>query len=203
MRTTSALGILLLCTVAAAGPASAQAAAKPTAEQQRARYEAHKGDFDYLLGDWEFSATQHPPGGVQSFGGRWSAVRLGEGAEVLDEFRVLGDSGQTWHLSHTLRSYNSRLDRWELITTDEGQGLQNFGTAHKVGAEMHIEQTFQAMSDRPALWRIRYYAIAPDHFSWTADRSLDKGKTWTSPFMTIDARRIGPSHDMSSLTPAP
>lgn len=202
MRTGIVTGLLLLCAPAGGGLASAQAA-PPTAEQQRARYEAHKGDFDYLLGDWEFTATRHPPTGVETFGGRWSAVRLAEGAEIFDEFRVLGDSGQTWHLSHTLRSYNARLDRWELIGTDEGQGLQNFGTAQKVGAEMHIEQTFAAMSDRPARWRIRYYAIAPDHFSWTADRSLDKGRTWTSPYMTIEARRIGPARDLSSLTPAP
>ncbi len=47
-----------------------------TNEQQNASYEAHKGDFDYLLGDWEFSAKSHEHG---TYHGLWSAVRLAEG----------------------------------------------------------------------------------------------------------------------------
>lgn len=38
-------------------PLRAQTAPR-TPEQLRADYEAHKGDFDYLLGDWEFTARR-------------------------------------------------------------------------------------------------------------------------------------------------
>ena len=34
----------------------------------------------------------------------------------------------------------------------------------------------------PSTWRIRYYNIAPDTFSWAADRSTDGGKTWRPVF---------------------
>lgn len=37
-----------------AASTSAQTPGKRTAQQMQASYEAHKGDFDYLLGDWEF-----------------------------------------------------------------------------------------------------------------------------------------------------
>ena len=30
------------------------------------------------------------------------------------------------------------LDQWELVSTEGGTGLQNIGTGHRIGAEMHI-----------------------------------------------------------------
>ena len=56
-----------------ATPLSAQADSKRSVEQTKASYAAHKSDFDYLLGDWEFTAESRDYG---KFGGRWSAVRL-------------------------------------------------------------------------------------------------------------------------------
>jgi len=79
--------------------------------------------------------------------------------------------------------------------------LQNVGTARKVGAEMHIEQKFGVMSQTPSSWRIRYYDIRPDRFSWAADRSTDGGKTWDKNHLTIEARRIGPARSLGALAP--
>src|SRR5687767_816810 len=92
------------------GEILAQEAGPRTAEQRKALFEAHKGDFDYLLGDWEFTATSREYG---QFRGHWSAVRLDEG-QVLDEYRVTGDAGETYYVTTTVRNYNSALDRWEL-----------------------------------------------------------------------------------------
>ena len=176
----------------------AQEAGGRTAEQRKALFDAHKGDFDYLLGDWEFTATSQQYG---QFGGRWSAVRLEEG-QILDEYRVTGDAGETYYVTTTLRNYNSALDRWELIGADAGSGLQDFGTGRRVGGEVHIEQRFGVAAGTPSLWRIRYYDIRPDGFSWAADRSSDDGKTWTKGFQKIQARRIGPARSMGPLAPA-
>ena len=188
----------LIWMVAIVPPASAQSGAKRTPEQIKASYEAHKGDFDYLLGDWDFTAASQEFG---KFRGRWSAVRLDEG-QILDEYRVIGDAGETYYVTTTLRNYNSVLDRWELVGADAGTGLQNMGTGHKVGAEMHIEQKFGVTSDKPSIWKIRYYNIRPDSFSWSADRSMDGGKTWVKNFQTIEARRTGPSRSLGALAPA-
>lgn len=177
---------------------SAQTPVKRTPQQMQASYDAHKGDFDYLLGDWEFSAESREFG---KFRGYWSAVRL-DGGEILDEYRVVGDKGETFFVTSTLRSYNKVLDRWELVGMAAGNGLQDVGTARRVGAEMHIEQRFGVMSDQPSTWKIRYYNIQPDRFSWIADRSTDDGKTWQAKHQTIDARRIGPPRSLSPLAPA-
>jgi hypothetical protein len=190
----------MLVAMAALAPAlSAQAAGQRTQEQIRASYDAHQGDFDYLLGDWEFTSVNRQFGKGRGY---WSAVRLAEGAQILDEYRVVGDSGETYYVTNTLRAYNAVLDQWELVSTEGGTGLQNIGTGHRVGAEMHIEQKFGVMSPTPSLWRIRYYDIRPDRFSWAADRSTDAGKTWVTNFQTIEARRIGPPRTLGPLAPA-
>lgn len=180
-------------------PMRAQTVPQRTPEQLKASYDAHQADFDYLLGDWEFTAVSKEFGSSHGF---WSAARMAEGAQILDEYRIVGDSGETWYVTNTLRAYNAVLDRWELISVESGTGLQNFGTAHKVGSEMHIEQEFGVMSPNPSLWRIRYYDIKADGFSWTADRSTDGGKTWGRNHLQIQARRIGPPRSLPPLAPA-
>lgn len=192
--------VLALCatTLLSAAAASAQTAVKKTPEQINASYEAHKGDFDYLLGDWEFTAENKQYG---KFRGYWSAVRLAEG-QILDEYRVTGDKGEMIYVTTTLRAYNAVLDRWELVGMDEGNGLQDVGTARRVGNEIHLEQRFGVMSAEPSTWKIRYFGIRPDGFSWKADRSTDGGKTWVAGFMQIEARRIGPARSLGPLAPA-
>jgi hypothetical protein len=154
---------------------------------------APENDFDYLLGDWEFTANSKEWG---KFHGLWSAVRLDEG-QILDEYRIVGGDGKTIYVTTTVRNYNKRLNRWELVGIDAGNGLQDIGTGKRAGAEMHIEQKYGT-----SLWRIRYYDIGADRFSWTADRSMNDGKTWTTAYQTIEARRIGAARSLPPLTAA-
>lgn len=181
-----------------ASPLFAQTVPKRTPEQIKSSYEAHQHEFDYLLGDWEFTSVSREHGKGRGY---WSAVRLTEG-QILDEYRVVGDHGETYYMTTTLRAYNALLDRWELVGMDAGNGLNDMGSAHKVGSEIHIEQKFGVMSQTPSIWRIRYYDIRPDRFSWTADRSTDGGKTWVSKELQIEARRIGSPRELGPLAPA-
>jgi hypothetical protein len=194
----SALLLAALITVPVAPLLSAQATGQRTREQIQASLDAHKSDFDYLLGDWQFSSVSREFGPGRGY---WSAVRLAEG-QILDEYRVVGDSGQTYYVTTTLRNYNGAADRWELVGADAGTGLQDVGTGQRVGAEMHIEQTFGVARGNPSRWRIRYYNIQPDRFSWSGDRSTDGGKTWVRDFLTIEARRLGPARSLPALAPA-
>lgn len=156
-----------IAALAIAAQLAAQTVPPRSPERIRADYEAHQGDFDYLLGDWAFTATSLEFGPGRGY---WSA--------------------------------NAVLDQWELVSAEAGTGLHNTGTGHKVGAEMHIEQRFGVMGETPSILRIRYYDIRPDRFSWTADRSLDGGKTWERNHLRIEARRIGPARSLGPLAPA-
>lgn len=189
---------LLALTLIAALPLAAQTdAEKQKQEQQEASFQAHKNDFDYLLGDWEFNADDKQWG---KYIGRWSAIKLEDG-QILDEFRVLGDKGETYHITMTVRNYNKHHGRWELLGIDGGSGLRDIGTAIRKGDEMHIDQTYGASTDKPTQWRIRYYNIKPNTFSWTADITKDGGKTWIEKHLVIEAKRIGPARTMGQLTP--
>ena len=180
-------------------PVLAAQAPRPSDQELEARMALHRGDFDYLLGQWTFTA-QHQHYG--RFRGSWTAVRLEGPATILDEYRATGDTGETYAVSNTLRVYNAVADQWELVSVDGGDGLRNIGTAHMVGDEMRIEQTFGATSPEPSQWRIRYYHIRPDGFSWAADRSTDNGRTWVTNYMQIEATRIGPPPRVAPLAPA-
>jgi hypothetical protein len=190
-----------IAAVTLAIPLAAQTTAAPaqTAEQMRAAAEAHKADFDYLLGDWEFTTESQEFGKAHGF---WSAARLAEGAQILDEYRVVGDTGETWYVTQTLRVYNAVRDEWDLVSLEPGAGLQNVGTGRKVGQEIHIEKRFGVGTPSPRILRIRYYDIQPDRFSWVADRSKDDGRTWAANALRIEARRIGPPRTLESLAPA-
>lgn len=193
----SNLGRLLVMLAIVTATLTARATAQRTADERRASFAAHKGDFDYLLGDWAFTGMNQQYGTLHGY---WSAVRLPEG-QILDEYRVVGDSGQTYYVTTTLRNYNSALDRWELVGTTPGAGLQDIGTGRQVGAEMRIEQTFGVAAGQASLWRIRYYNISPEHFSWAADRSTDGGKTWVTGFQQLEAHRIGAARSLPALAP--
>jgi hypothetical protein len=198
MNRRRAIVILLAALAGTARAASGQSPAPRTAEQIQAAFEAHKGEFDYLLGDWEFTGTSREYGKIRGY---WSAVRLEEG-QILDEYRVVGDQGETYYVTTTLRNYNGALDRWELVGADGGAGLQDVGTGRREGAEIRIEQTFGVAAGRPSLWRIRYHNIRPDGFSWTADRSMDGGKTWVTDHQQLEVRRLGPPRSLGALAPA-
>ena len=175
-----------------------QSSSPKTAEQLAAAFDAHKGDFDYLLGDWQFDAKSQEHG---IYHGLWSAVRLTEG-QILDEFRVVGDNHETIYMTTTIRAYNAAADRWDLVGMDQGNGLQDVGTGRRTGSEVHIEQTFGATGPRPVRRKIRYFNIQADRFSWTSDRSNDGGKTWIKDELQIEARRTGPARTLEPLTRA-
>jgi hypothetical protein len=117
----------------------------------------------------------------------------------MDQFEIDGDKGQVIYATLTLRVYNPNFDRWEVVTLDRRDGLQNFGTARREGSDMVIEQKAQAATPKPILLRVRYYNIGSNSFSWKADRSDDNGKTWQKDFQTLEAKRIGPPRTIQSL----
>jgi hypothetical protein len=188
----------LLLAVGLMSALSGQTSAKKTPEQLQALYEQHKGDFDYLLGDWQFTADNKQYG---KSNGRWSAVRLATG-QILDEYRLVDDKGATFYVTATIRNYDAIHDRWELIGMDDRNGLQDFGTAQRVGGEMRIEQKFGVSGGNPTMMRIRYYNIQANSFSWAGDQSSDNGKTWVKDQLRIEAKRIGPARTLPQLAKA-
>ncbi len=186
-------GALLVALLAAQTPAK-----KKTAKELQASFDAHKGDFDYLLGEWEFTTVSKEHGPAKGF---WTAVRLDTG-QILDEFRIVGDKRETWYVTSTLRSYNARSIAGSSSAWSKAAACRMSAPAQRVGGEVHIEQKFGVANGNTSTLRIRYYNIQPDRFSWTADRSSDGGKTWSKDDQKIEAHRIGPTRSLGALAPA-
>lgn len=157
---------------------------------QDSSYERHLRDFDYLMGDWTFEAVGLEWG---RFNGTWSAFRL-PGGEVLDVYRTVAENGSAGYLTTTVRSFNADTRRWDIVGMETGSGLRNVGMARKIGSELHLEQRLDG-----DIWRIRYYDITADRFSWIADVSADDGRIWLEGFLRIEARRTGPAHEWNML----
>jgi hypothetical protein len=109
MRRFLILAACVLC--ASVAPVNAQAPSGPK--------QGHEHDFDYLLGDWQFVATSKQYGKTE---GRWSAVRLSTG-QILDEYRLVDGKGGTIYVTATIRNYNAKSGKWELIGMDGSNGL--------------------------------------------------------------------------------
>ncbi len=172
-------------------------AGRKTPKEIEAAVEAHQHDSDDQLGDWECTAVNRNGG----FRGLWSAVRLPETGQIMAEFRIVSNTGETLFVLTSLRAYNAISDQWELVSVDDrGTGLQNLGTGHRDGPEFRIEQQFGLGTAISWISRIRYYNIQPNRFSWNSDRSEDGGKTWIKDFQQIEAHRIGPPRAVSPLT---
>ena len=107
---------ILMTVLALASPATPE----KTREQMKASFDAHRGDFDYLIGDWDFTAVSQQYG---KFRGHWSASRLGDGA-VLDEYRVLGDGGETIYATRTVRAFNETVGSYEARVMRRSMGAR-------------------------------------------------------------------------------
>lgn len=196
------LGLSLLVWMLPMKVGLAQTATIPV-NQRLALSQQHQGDFDYLLGDWQFTGVRKRANAAdQKLHGYLSAARLPKGPEILLQDRFLNDDGSIFFESSTLIVYNVGLDQWELASTADdgpGGGLQDRGVAHKEAGEMRIEQRFGSMSPKPTIWRIRHYDIASDHYSLSADRSTDDGRTWEANYERTELRRIGPARSLEPL----
>jgi hypothetical protein len=144
----------------------------------------HRAAFDYLLGDWEFDGERRTQAGWMKFKGYWPATRTPDSHSIVDEYRVVGDDGQTIYVTTTLRAFHPAEHRWSIVSI-ESSGAFAEGKAWKEGSDMQIEQSFGGR-----LLRFRYHDIRPERFSWLG--TAPDGSGGQVEFQRIEARRVGP-----------
>lgn len=202
------MSFLFTSLLTSAFPVWAASPQAPAVDRIKTDYAAHKGEFDFLLGSWKFTAIYKQP--AKTVDGYWDAVRLTDGGYILDEIRAVDAHGVTYFSATTLRSYDAGAGQWQIVTLNEGSGLSNRGTGRFEGGAMQILQNFAVSSPAPFTLRLHYYAIGPNQFSYSADRSTDGGKTWLQDYLQIVAHRVGPArsldivpdHDTAVQSPA-
>jgi len=146
--------------------------------------------FDYLLGDWTFSAVWRTPNGERSGGGTWKAHKAFDGFGIVDEWRVIdSSSGITTYLGATVRIYSPGKRRWEMRYLNAFAGTWHEQYAEWRDAEMHL---WWSGTDQLGEFQMRvvYYDITQDSFRWKADRSYDGGVTWIDNWLTMEVTRV-------------
>ncbi|HEV8118433.1 MAG TPA: hypothetical protein VGQ32_07905 [Thermoanaerobaculia bacterium] len=187
MTRSLAIGLSALAVLVAAWTAG-QTAPAP------AKHPAGPGDFDFLEGKWNIVYNNSQPGIPPNLKGTWTAAKQADGRVLYDEFRILGEKGETVSLGASYRVFDHIRKQWDcryvqlLLPGENGsfQKLANWAafTAWPEGSTLRVDQH----GERNAL-RITYYDIAKDHFRWKADASPDGGKTWRADAIRIEATR--------------
>jgi hypothetical protein len=137
--------------------------------------------FDFLIGNWDVSATRYKEDGslLFQYKASWSAKYLNEGRMILDDFRAYAPTGQEVSSYVTLRTYSEATHRWEMAGLS---ALQPALSAEWYGEFKDGEMLLDASGRDPAgnmvKTKIRFFNIANDSFSWESNVSRDEGKTW-------------------------
>lgn len=137
--------------------------------------------FDFLVGDWDVSATRFKEDGTPllQYKASWSAIRLNGGRMIMDDFKALAPTGQPISSYVTLRTYSEVTHRWEMTGL---HALQPSGSAEWHGVSKNNEVLLNATGKDPAgnvvKNKIRFHDIAKQSFSWESSTSRDDGKTW-------------------------
>lgn len=148
------------------------------------------GDFDFLLGAWEFTFQSRNDDGsfAPPFKGHWVFSKKatgGQGVLIEDHFRPDDPSGVWDAGTWTYRAYNPERKLWEMQGIDTRRGAWQPGLMWSDGETRVLTEWYGDM-----LVRFRYFAIQSDKFLWRADATFDRGKTWVRDFWTMRAERI-------------
>jgi hypothetical protein len=145
-------------------------------------------DYDALIGFWEFRFQNRNPDGSFSpaFPGHWSFDKKPGGLLIEDRWRYDDPSAPMGASTYTYRSYSPARKIWQMLGTTTTGGEFALGLTWSDAANRYAIQRYGT-----AIMRIRYFAIADNHFFWRADRSTDGGKTWLRDTWTMEAKRIG------------
>jgi hypothetical protein len=149
--------------------------------------QATLADYDALMGVWEFRFQSRNPDGTFSpaFPGHWAFEKKPGGRLIEDRWRPDNPTQPMEAGTYTYRTFDPNRQIWRIIGMNSNGGEFALGLTWTDGTDRLAIQ-----HDGNAIMRIRYMAIAPNHFLWRADRTTDGGRTWLLDAWTMEAKRI-------------
>lgn len=155
--------------------------------------------FDFLIGHWEVELTPKVSGlaaaihGAPRLLGTWKAWRAFDGFGVDDELRIMDAGGNPVSLSHNMRIFDPKLQRWSISGLDVYRARFSTANARWKDGEMWAEGHGLNGEGRPYQSRTRFFEIGADSFRMQQDRSYDSGENWEEASLTIVAKRVAAS----------
>ena len=199
MRITSSCALLLVSPMLATTfPGRLEAQRSASAPSARVATSAPKEatQFDFLVGQWELvvkpkvntlAAKIH---GAPKFLGTWKAWRAFDGWGIEDELRIMDGSGNPKSLSHAMRVYDPTAQQWHQTLLDVYRTRFTASNAEWKDNQMTLTASGTSAEGKPELLRTRFFAISPNAFKYSSDRSVDNGAHWDEGVLQIDAKRV-------------
>jgi hypothetical protein len=137
--------------------------------------------YGWLIGSWELDVTGYPEGGaVRHRPGEWHFGWVLEGRAIQDIWIVPprgarpGDAANVNSYGTTLRTYDPRIDAWQIQWTDPVTQTYFSMIGRKQGDD--IVQLGKGPGG--ALIRWSFSDITPQSFHWRGEVSANDGATW-------------------------
>lgn len=150
---------------------------------------AKANEFDFLIGRWEANHDMTFPNGQRA---RWKANATG--VHILNGYGILEfnwfdtDPNLPDAATSLLRIFNPAMNRWEsLYLTNRANALLYFGGVAEEGRV--ILTLFETDATAPRLSQFVFHSIKENAYSWFAQNSTDRGKSYTKTW-TIDLKRL-------------
>lgn len=150
---------------------------------------ASPGDFDFLVGLWEFRfQNRRKDGSYQPpFAGHWFVEKRNvKGGMIEDHWRADAPTASLESGTYSYRVYSPSRKLWTMQGVNADVGFWEPGLAWTDGESRCVVQHYDGF-----MMRIRYFDITPTSFLWRGDISNDNGLTWTRDWWIMEGKRIG------------
>ena len=166
------------------------------AQPLNTRAPAEASQYDFLVGQWDVTATPQAKGlagmmhGAPRLKGTWKGWRALEGHGVEDELRIVDASGNPIALTQFIRVYDEAARAWSVASVDAYRGAITTGTTRLTdGVMASAPGAGHADADgKTYMTRTRITDIKADAFTYLQERSYDGGSKWER-YLKIEARR--------------
>jgi hypothetical protein len=149
--------------------------------------------FAFIIGKWRCDVRVKGEDGTwKSYQATWVGRYILDGNVIADEYRMTSQTGELIVHGMNFRSYSVEKKTWVMRWLNAtGSFWLELGPEELGGVRIDsttITFNFIDTFAPGALTRVTFSNITELHFTWSGERSLDRGVTWTE-FMVIEAHR--------------
>ena len=149
--------------------------------------------FAFIIGKWRCDVGVKGDNGTwQTYPATWVGRYILDGYVIADEYRMTNTAGELVVHGMNLRSYSVEKKTWIMRWLDATRSFWVELGPEKLGG---VGVTPKAITFNlidifapDALCRVTFSNISASHFTWSEEKSLDQGKTWTQ-FVVVEAYR--------------
>ena len=146
--------------------------------------------LDFFIGEWAIETSDIQPNGSYAKGRAKSVVKyILDDQAIQDDFLMLGKDGAIVFRGTSIRSYNQRTNKFQIVWIMPGHnGITDISAQWIDGKLISNGKGYDDNGE--FLERFEYFDITKNAYSFKMDRSYDNGKNWIKDFALMKATRI-------------